>query len=368
MTRNILIFILFFFVSCEEYFVPDLDEQKDTLVFHGLITDQAKAHFVKITRSNSYDDDKKYIEETGYKVYIEDEYGNKIPLSEDEPGYYKSDSLVKGIIGLEYRMVAESPEGKIYLSEWEKLSVAAPIDSIYAGPDLEMSLVFEKGTGYREKFLPGVNILNNLNKKDHSLFYRYEYDIVYQAMNKYGYDGAFLIYTARPESSMSFPYSSTLNGNLYNQDEIIANIVCFLPFERVLKRVVIPEREFDSYGRPKYEDHELFVMPRGYLIQVEQYSLSQKGLQFWDAVYKQGNASGEVFDPVETQIIGNIANENDSTELVFGYFGASAVTTKAVYIKHEGQDLIIKPVKYFPTLTEPIWSTKAFDFWVFEWD
>lgn len=370
MSRNILIIILVLFVSCEEYYVPELDEQAETLVFEGLITDQANEHFVRIIKANSYDDDSKYIDATGFEVYIEDENGSIISLTEDQPGYYKTDSLAKGSIGLAYRMVAESPEGKIYHSAWEELSAAAPIDSIYAERDEQLSLIYVNGTGYREEFVPGVNILSDLNAREHSLFYRYEFDLVYQAINSYDSNDPLKakVYTARPESSMSSHYSATLNTNLYNQNEVTANKVNFLPLESIYQRVMIDSIELDYWGRPVYSESQIQWNQRGFLIQVEQYSLSQKGFQFWDAISKQGNASGEVFDPVETQLVGNIANVNDSTELVSGYFGASAVARKAVYMKLEDQGFLIKPLKYFPVITEPIASYSVFDFWVFEFD
>lgn len=360
--------------SCEEYFVPEINEEATTFIFEGELTDQINAHCVKIFEANAYDDNKKYVGATGFSVYIEDENGFKLPLAEVQPGYYKPDSTVivappgffnRGIIGSRYRLVAKSPEGKEYNSEWEVLNSSAPIDSLFCKYDEELVQTFSSGTGYREQLVPGMSILNNLRANGHASFYKYEFDIVYQSLNYYT-PLMLQFYAVRPESSAKFNFISLLNANPYSNKEVMENKVYFLPLDRLDHRVVIDSIELDYLGRPRFLDREIVFTQKGFLIQIRQYSLSQKGFEFWDAIYKQGNATGQVFDPVVSQAFGNMTSKNDSSEMVLGYFGASAIIKKDMYMNINNEQVFVKPLKYFPYITAPMAAGNSFDFWVNE--
>ncbi len=44
------------------------------------------------------------------------------------------------------------------------------------------------------------------------------------------------------------------------------------------------------------------------------------------------NSTGSIFEPPPMAIFGNISGCNDSEHPVFGYFGASAIATKGIFI------------------------------------
>ena len=76
--------------------------------------------------------------------------------------------------------------------------------------------------------------------------------------------------------------------------------------------------------------------------------------------------SGQIFDPVESQIIGNMYCANDTTEQVFGYFGASSVQENSGFIHLDYNNKVRnKNVIYFPELDRNLLSNSPPDFWVF---
>jgi len=58
---------------------------------------------------------------------------------------------------------------------------------------------------------------------------------------------------------------------------------------------------------------------------IRQYSLSSQAYDFWQTAQMQREETGSIFDPVPSNISGNIFNVNDPDELVLGYYSASAV-------------------------------------------
>jgi len=365
MKKYIVIILALFLFSCEQYFIPDIDSQESILNFEGFISDQSGAHVIKISKSISYNEDSMYQYISGFNVVVEDDLGGKIQFNESKQGNYTSDSTAKGLIGNKYRMVATSPEGKTYVSSWELLERASSIDDIYGAYNEEIILRYREEIGYVEERIAGINVLNDVSEKGNSMFYRYEYAIVYQSINTYPTTPFVTVaFIARPVRSKYQDFISTVNANLYTNSEIKGNKVCFISEESMHYRVAIDSLELDTLGEPLYEEDDIRFQDSGFLIELYQYSLSEKGFKFWDDIYKQSNSSGQIFDAVDTQIKGNITNLADSNEVVFGYFGASAITKKAMFLKLEGKKVKVEPVIYFPYLTKTIVSYTYFDFWV----
>jgi hypothetical protein len=81
-----------------------------------------------------------------------------------------------------------------------------------------------------------------------------------------------------------------------------------------------------------------FVPKRGkklssrYSILIKQYSLTQQAYDYWENVKEQLEGAGSIFSPPPSQIIGNVYNIDDDTELVLGYFQVSAVREKRFFI------------------------------------
>ena len=366
MTKYFGIVIFLILVGCEQKFDPDIEPQESILVFEGFISDQSKSHTIRISESLSFDYDSSFKAVPGFNVTIEDEFGNTIILAEQKPGYYVSDSHAKGEIGTRYRMVAVSASGKRYFSHWELLSKSAPVDSIYGNYAEQTILRYYEATGYTEERIPGIDVLNSANAVGFSSFYRYEYRLVYQSINIYpGTPMPKYVYIARPAASFNTDFIATANSNLYAANKIIDNKVQFISSYSMYQEVRIDSLEIDSLGEEIYEPDEISFQQHGFLIDLQQYSLSESGFKFWDAIYNQSHASGQIFDPVDAQIIGNIICEQDSTELVFGYFGASSMTSKSMYLNLKGSNSVrVQSTVYFPNLSGTIISNAPFDFWV----
>ncbi len=365
MKKYLIIIISLFLTACEQYFVPDIDTQKSNLVFEGYITDQLSVQTVKISRTYTFREDSLFETVGGFNVAIEDEFHNKISLNETSKGIYTSDS-VQGVDGVRYRMVAQSPEGEIYQSDWEQLNAGAPVDTIYGRYDEEKYLDYNQYSGYVERMRPGLLILNDANTNGYTPYYRYEYNLVFLNIQIYPTQPfETLIYIASPAVSKKGDYLTISNANEYANHNIKGNEVKFIAEESMAKHFVIDSIELDSTGEPLFEASQIQYSQWGFLVQLEQYSLSEKGYNFWNAINKQTQATGQIFDPVQSQIEGNITCITDSTELVFGYFGASAVTKKAMLLNLKHKGVVVKSAKYFPDVKSTMVSYGAFDFWVF---
>lgn len=353
--------------ACEELFVPDIDSQTTHLVFDGFISDQEEIQQVNISRSVAYNSSSIFNAATGFTVQIEDNFGQVISLVEDRnTGKYYSELKVKGLYNHQYRLVATSPEGKTYISTFESMQRAAPINEITGSYNVKQWLEKVDGIGYVEHNEEGMYAQANCNFSAYTPFYRYEHQIVYLNSQVYPtkpYSTA--VYIARPANSFSKGLIAVANGNLYTNKKIVDFPVDFFKKSYMEREIILDSIERDSAGNEVFDKNKIQYNQSGLLIQLKQYSLSEVGFNFWNAIYNQQQSSGQLFDPVESQIVGNISCESDSTEMVFGYFGASSVTmlNRHMYLAYN-KEVLVQPIDTFPQLDGMIASYGKFYFWV----
>ena len=65
--------------------------------------------------------------------------------------------------------------------------------------------------------------------------------------------------------------------------------------------------------------------------------------QFWEHVQTVKAREGGLFETVPGNIVGNIHNVNDADERVLGYFYASSVTEKRIFIHPDSVDNPVSP-------------------------
>ncbi len=71
----------------------------------------------------------------------------------------------------------------------------------------------------------------------------------------------------------------------------------------------------------------------GYSILVTQLSLTQGAFQYWQQLEATTENLGTIFGPLPSQFSGNIHSVTNPSEPVFGYFSASSVSEKRIFIK-----------------------------------
>jgi len=127
--KNIILIIVIAMtaISCSEKINLKLDDSAQKIVIEGLITNETKAHTIKITKSTSYFSDEPAPAVTGANVTIND--GTLIyHLNETSAGIYQTDSNFAGVVGKTY-VLNISYNGESY-SASSLLKFVPQIDSI----------------------------------------------------------------------------------------------------------------------------------------------------------------------------------------------------------------------------------------------
>lgn len=292
--------------NCREPFEVEVPVGNSLLVVNGMITDQPGPYMVKLSRSSplgSFD----FPAETGAAVTIESASGNIEALEEALDGYYfTSEDGIRGEIGEQYRVSIQTKNEETYQSDWKLLKQSPPIDSVYFTFKEEQT---------EEGLLQGIQTyVDTHDPTNKTEYYRYQwtetwkYTVPYSPQFEYlGNDNTSPIekketcWKDQPSTSINV-VSSTQNV----RDIISRHPILFVTTKTARLRL-------------------------RYSILVKQFALDQEEYNFWKGLKETVNESGTLFDKQPQSITGNIHRLN-SEEPVLGYFSASTVSTKRIFL------------------------------------
>jgi hypothetical protein len=243
---------------------------------------------------------------TDAKVTIEDNLGDSTVCAWVGLGTYQStDSTFVGTIGRSYTLKIYLSNGKTYISKQELISPVPPIDSLTIGYDSNQITQIQPP--------PLIVSVNTRDPGGAAHYYRWTAT-------------GFL-----PRKSWGSPCNAFVDPPCTNPYMCTCGAFCEQPNSdnqlNVLSNQFIEGREIvlPVYYSPVYWSGKHFV-------EINQYSLSLDGYQFWEQYLAQTNRTGSILDPLPAPLTGNIYNQADSNDLALGLFSASAVYTKKVVL------------------------------------
>ena len=314
--------ILFFLTlcvlqSCIKPFDFEVDEGAKKLVVNGMITNEPGPYTVKINKTTSYGGHFSDVHDDILKaqVTITDDLGAVETLKEFKPGEFVTDlNGIQGRIGGKYTLRIKLKNGEEYVSETETLPAVSNIDRFY----------------YQYKEVLSLNAENN---EVRSPYFEMRVDLKDAATEKNYYRwvslGTYEVET-QPENFTT----QDKNGNPRPAPKNCCR-QCWV--RRVdYSAAVTSDRDFDGKNLIGMPVANIPITPQffgiKYHIELKQYSISEKVFYFWKTLESQTAGTGSVQDPAPANARGNITNINNPDEQVLGYFGASGVITKTMYL------------------------------------
>ncbi|WKN32196.1 DUF4249 domain-containing protein [Porifericola rhodea] len=168
----ILTFSAAMLFSCEETIELDLEQTPAQYVVDALITNEDKAHYVKLTSSKGFYEDGATPRVSGAEVIVKDDQGNRYQFleSEEEPGLYVA--KFEGKVGYTYSLDIQLSSREAISAE-ELMHPIQAIDSLVWDYDEE---AFEEDEDY--PYVVKIYALEPSATKDYYLFKFYRNDSI----------------------------------------------------------------------------------------------------------------------------------------------------------------------------------------------
>jgi hypothetical protein len=300
--------------SCIKPYEPEIvTGDVNKLVISGLVSDRSGDQTVSISMASSIGKPKE-IPISGCTVTIKDIEGHTYPMIDSSGGNYHVWIDPKFIIpGNSFKLEVITPDGDEIVSDYDQISAGSAVDSVYYIRE-------DHTTTDPTKFIKGIQFYVNLDAKPtDSRFFRWE---VYETY----------------EYHSDYPLEWYYNGKIHHVfPPDYSRKICWLTLQ-VRNIFALSTKDF---AENKFNQFQLnFVNNRtsrliyGYSLLVNQYSLSEAAYKYWDQLKINSTDEGGLYERQPLATRGNLHNLTHPDQDVLGYFGASSVSSKRIFVQN----------------------------------
>lgn len=342
---HILILFLLVIGSCIEPYTPVLEESQEVMVISGMISDSAGRHTVTVSLSSPY----RFPEFNGVEncdVTLINQNGEIISYFDEGNGSYAADIPASYLnVGDAASIRVLTSDGKEYVSLPDTILACPELDSVY----WELDYI---GTNDPAVDLPGIQFYLDMNGKASD-----SRNIIWQVNETWEYwaslFGTSILYSwSEGEEFYTGPifkcWKSYPLNNIYTVStrNLSQNKIQRMPLNFV--------------------SNETDRLSVSYRLLVKQQSVTSNAFDYWQRMNEQALSAGTLYETQPASVPGNIYCTNNPKEEVLGYFYASQVKTKSVFVHNNNLfDFYVPHIEceYQPLST--LWQREHIDFPVY---
>ena len=285
--------------ACVDPYSPEiLAAKRSYLVVDGFLNAQGVTT-IRLSRTFAISALPKVPAETRATVYIEDAAGVRFPLAESPAGMYTSAFLTLNPART-YRLRIATATGGLYASDFVPVKTTPPIDAVEWRPD-------NTGLGIY------VSAHDDANATQ---YYRWEYEETWEIIPSISPALEFYNNAIIP---IRVPYPTRCWGN----ERAVA---IQLAKTTALTKDVVSDFMLRRLAR---NSDRLF---RRYSILVQQHALTKEEYTYWEALRKNTESLGTLFDPQPSQLTGNVHCLSNGNEIALGFVGAHSLAQRRIFI------------------------------------
>lgn len=301
--------------SCiERFYLDEVEDDQTKLVIEAHLDNYDSVQTIVLSRTVSIEKPV-FNPVSSCDVSVLSENGDIYQFYEtaEKPGYYRyyfSDNDFKE--NTQYTLRINTPEGNVYESDSEPLLPCPEVDSI----EYEISYI---PTYDPEVNIEGVQFYVDLNASENfTRYYRYE---LFESW----------------EYHSTWPIRDYIDENNVYHDQIVdySKFICYKT-ARVDQLFVLSTKGFSSNKYKRFKIHfvdnttdKLFYR---YSLFVKQFAITETAYNYWNALVKNQQESGGLFETQPLNVPGNVKCISDSARKTIGFFSISGVKVKRIYI------------------------------------
>lgn len=294
--------MIFMLGACVEPYDPPLKySDVNYLVVDGFLSSSEGYATVRLTRTLPVKSGEAIPAESGAMVRLEDELGAVFPLSETQSGVYQGN--VSGVTPENrYRVVIRTKDNREYTSDLVVVMEAPAIDSLhysFLDDGVEFAVTTHDPTGaarhYRWDYVETYEYNSNFN----SLFKFTPIGVEFRHPSE-------SIYTCwRTNESTGLLVTTTKHLD----EAVVSNFpITFIPKGSIKLSVK-------------------------YSLLVKQQALTEEAYDYWLNLQKTTEQLGGLFDPLPSEVLGNIRGITNPGEKVIGFFSAGSVQESRIFLR-----------------------------------
>lgn len=311
-------FLLLFIIAygCRKpYNPPYVNAPGSYLVVEGVISPGPGPTTIKLSKTVNLSASSTVNPVTGAIITIESDKGAAYPVAEITDGKYVSASLILDATA-RYRLRIKTLDSHEYLSDFVPVTSSPAIDSV--------SFAVKSN---------GIQLyVSTHDPQNNTHFYRWEYEETWVLHAEY-----FSFFKSNGDTVLERDLN---NDQIYQCWKGDTSTAIVLATSSGLSADVINDAPvtFVESTSPKLDGKRsiIFTQKRpetnAYSILVKQYGLTKEAYRYWLNLKENTQDIGRIFDPLPTEILGNIHSLTDPNEPVLGYISSGTMAVKRIFI------------------------------------
>lgn len=309
--------------GCEDVYRPELTSGPNLPVIEARITNNPAFNYIYVHRTT------KFLDNNYSKAII----NAKIELLEENGSVYNIKHTVSGIYNLTQSLEPEKQyklrvkiDNETYESDWERLPLLPEMENF--SPETytqERYIINSYGIPYKS-YMDGFQAFVDIpvNNDSKAYLFRWHSYLQFCIGGYIGRDRTFewISFTQSSSENMA-SIGHYSNDSIIDRHKLMFNNCDYLAY---LDTVNYPER------KTAYE--------LGWIFEVDQYGLSEGSYQFYKKAGEQLKADGQLFDPINSQVQGNMHCISNPDKRLLGVFDLSSVTRHQYYVTGVDRDPI----------------------------
>ena len=272
-------------------------------VVSGQITKGENVQRVNVSTTSPIDEPlyKSYVPVTGCRVKIVDDKGNSYDAVDVHNGNYESVIPEERLTpGTSYKVQILTPDGIQIASDFDQLYECPEVDSIYY-------MIEELPSVDPYSSIMGLQFYCNLEAKEYSCR-----NFRWEAIETWEYKAAL---ATTPMYKICWDTEAVKDVFVLSTKNLTENNYTLFPLHFV-----------DNYSSQR--------LSYGYSLFISQYSLSDAAYEYWDKIHKNYVEQGGLYTKQPLKLKGNMHNLSNPEEQVLGFFGATSIKTKRIYVEN----------------------------------
>ncbi len=301
------------FVSCEEYYKPELEVVPGMLVVESHLTNDPKQNFVRLSMTQDFYSAVQEEKIIGAKVDLVELGGQIMSGIENNSGYFTFPSTP--VPGRQYK-IQINYQNDIFVSDFVVMPPIPAIDSLYTKHKIEK---YFRTNSY------GVPKLYETPVREICIDAPITYQLGYYRFNS----RAILQWVYTPPVAFGPPppswygWLSVYDRGLFN----LAGPKLYSVSGKVRQHPVLT-LDYDGQFYLNSSDH----IPSGWILILDEYGITKASYDFHEKLNQQFSAEGSLFEPVLTQIYGNIKCTTSPEKIVLGFFDLNSYRQYRYYL------------------------------------
>jgi hypothetical protein len=330
---TIIILSLF---ACTELYKADIDSDQQVLIIDGFLGNVPGNNYVTLSISLPFDSIGNRKKISGARVLLTDNTGSNILFKETSAGTYKpANSSFAGEINKTYTLTVETPDKQVYLSSPQKMLPQVDPARVSGGYAKNIFLV-ENSNGQISRreddiceiYYDFTNSGGEIPRFRFTSSQIIEYAIFKEVMPPRNNISGYLFYCWFVENDNYLIFTNEKYKT--SADEIKNQIVCSTTAD---KGIMVPDMSINTLS---YDDVLIKWYESNRIIRINQYRLNPDSYTWYKGIESQSAVEGKMFDPLATQLYGNIFCQTDPEKLVLGFFEVSSVATYSWAVSRNG--------------------------------